>query len=226
MDPASHLPRLSLDVQPRLRGRRAAHRDRSAERAAGAPGPRLSGWLRARPRWMHAAPYLALVLLGAVLLVPGIVPHGAGCGGVIGAASQGARQLFIAMSAVAFGLVAALLLLSAVTASAQRRAGRPGKPTIVCGALLGVVTLAAVISPHVPLAAPAEAVMVLDVVGLLATHGVALAIPIVAAMVAWSTLTGPRSLRAAQIAAWTVLLLGVPLVMAYTYLAVTPICVG
>jgi hypothetical protein len=48
------------------------------------------------------------------------------CGDGTGAASVTGRQLFIHLNAVAFGLVAALLLLIALAASAQRRVGRPG----------------------------------------------------------------------------------------------------
>jgi hypothetical protein len=50
------------------------------------------------------------------------------CGNTIGAASLTERRLFVDLSAVAFGLVAVLLLLSALAASAQRRAGRPARP--------------------------------------------------------------------------------------------------
>jgi hypothetical protein len=165
-----------------------------------------------------------LVLLSAVLLIPGVVPHGPACGDVTGAASVTERQLFIHLSAVAFGLVAALLLLSTLAASAQRRVGRPGLPTIVSSSLLGAVTLAAMLWPHAPAAAPAQAAMVIDVLGLIVTRGGALAIPAVAGAIAWSTMCGPRSLRGAQILAWATLLLALPLIMALTYLAVTPIC--
>jgi hypothetical protein len=68
--------------------------------------------------------------------------------------------------------------------------------------------------------------MVIDVVGLIVTRGTALAIPIVAGAIAWSKMSGPRSLRAAQIGAWTTLLLALPLMMALTYLTVTPVCFG
>ena len=209
---------------------RRMQRTRRRERSAGPDGGtrrwQLSEWLSGLPRWVHAAPYLALATLGGVLLIPGVVPHGPACGEVLGVDSPSERQLFIQQSAVAFGLVAALFLLSALAASGQRRAGRPGRPTIVSCALLGAVTLAAVISPHAPLAAPAQAAMAIDIIGALATRGAALLIPAVAGAVAWSTMSGPRSLRAAQIAAWTVLLLGLPLVMALTYVTVTPICFG
>jgi hypothetical protein len=53
---------------------------------------------------------------------------------------------------------------------------------------------------------------------------VALAIPAVAGAIGWSTMRGPRSLRRAQIVAWATLLLALPLIMALTYLTVTPIC--
>jgi hypothetical protein len=187
---------------------------------------RLPKSLSDLPRWVHGAPYVALGLLGAVLLIPGVVPHGPSCGDIVGAAAPAVRQLFIRLSAIGFGLVAALLLLSALAASAQRREGRPGRPTIVIGALLGTVTIAAVIWPHAPVAAPAQALMVIDVLGLLVTGGAALAIPAVAGTLAWSRMSGPRSVRAAQIAAWTVLLLVLPLFMALTYVTVTPICFG
>jgi hypothetical protein len=155
-----------------------------------------------------------LVLLSAVLLIPGVVPHGPVCGDFTGAASVTERQLFIHLSAVAFGLVAALLLLSALAASAQRRVGRPGLPTIVSSSLLGAVTLAAMIWPYAPAAGPAQAAMVIEVLGLIAVPGA----------IAWSTMRGPRSLRGAQILAWATLLLALPLIMALTYLTVTPIC--
>ena len=175
---------------------------------------------------MHAVPYVALAVLGAVLLIPGVVPHGPHCGDIVGAAAPAVRQLFIHLSAIGFGLVAALLLLSALVASAQRRQGRPGRPTIVIGALLGTVTLASVIWPHAPVAAPVQALMVIDVLGLLVTGGAALGIPAVAGTLAWLKMSGPRSLRAAQITAWTVLLLVLPPIMALTYVTVTPICFG
>lgn len=175
---------------------------------------------------MHAVPYVTFALLGAVLLIPGVIPHGPTCGDNAGAASLTGRQLFIHLSAVAFGLIAALLLNSALAASAQRRVGRPGLPTILSSLVLGTVTIAAVIWPHAPAAAPAQAVMVIDVVGLIVTRGTALAIPIVAGAIAWSKMSGPRSLRAAQIGAWTTLLLALPLMMALTYLTVTPVCFG
>jgi len=173
---------------------------------------------------VHALPYVALIVVGVVLLLPGVVPHGPVCGEITGAASLPERELFIHISAVVFGLIAALLLLSALAASAQRRIGRPGLPTAVISFLLGSVTLAAVIWPHAPVAAPAQAAMVIDVLGLIVTRGAALAIPAAAGVFAWSTMRGPRSLRAAQIGAWTVLLLVLPSIMALTYLAVTPPC--
>jgi hypothetical protein len=119
---------------------------------------------------------------------------------------------------------AALLLLGALAASAQRRVGRPGLPTIVSSSLLGLVTLAAMIWPHAPVAAPAQAAMVIDMLGLIITRGGELAVPAVAAAIAWSTMRGPRLLRGAQILAWATLLLALPLIMALTYPTVTPIC--
>jgi len=90
--------------------------------------------------------------------------------------------------------------------------------------VLGAVTLAAVIWPQAPVAAPAQAMMIIDVLGLVVTRGGALAIPAVAGAIAWATMSGSRSLRAAQIGAWVTLLLALPLIMALTYLTVTPIC--
>lgn len=223
MQPISYSTRLPLGQKAASHPRRTARRDRPAQPPRGARG-RLSQWLGGLPRWVHALPYTALVLLGAVLLMPGVVPHGPPCGDNTGAGSLTERQFFIHLSAVAFGLVAALLLLSALAASAQRRVGRPGLPTIVSSSLLGAVTLAAVIWPHAPAAAPAQALMAIDVLGLIATRGVALAIPAGIAAVAWARMSGSRSLRAAQIGAWATLLVALPLIMALTYLMVTPIC--
>lgn len=223
MQPVSDSTRLTLAHKAASHRRRTAHRDRPPQRPCSARG-RLSEWLRGLPGWAHALPYAALVLLGGLLLMPGVVPHGPHCGENTGAASLTERQLFIHLSAVAFGLLAALLLLSALAASAQRRAGRPGRPTLVGAFLLGAVTLAAVIWPHAPTAAPAQAAMVIDGLGLIASRGAALAIPAGVAAIAWATIRGPRSLRAAQIGAWATLLLTLPLVMALTYLTVTPIC--
>jgi hypothetical protein len=221
MQQSAHSTRLPLGPRPAWQTRRMARRDRPARRPARG---RFSEWLRGLPRWVHAVPYAALVLLGAVLLMPGVVPHGPDCGDYFGAASLSERQLFIHLSAVAFGLVAALLLLSALAASAQRSVGPPGLPTIVASSLLGAVTLIAVIWPHAPAAAPAQAAMFIDVLGLVVTGGAALVIPAVAGAIAWSKMHGPRSLRAAQIGAWTTLLLALPLIMALTYQTVTPIC--
>lgn len=222
MQPTPYPTRFRLGHRAGRRAQCAPHRGLSSAQAG--PRSRLAKALRGLPRRLHAAPYVALALLGAVLLIPGVVPHGPACGNSIGAASLTERRLFIDLSAVAFGLVVALLLLSALAASAQRRSGRPGRPTIASCVVLGVVTLAAMISPHAPLAAPAQAAMMIDVLGLLVTQGAALAIPAVAGAVAWAKLSGSQSLRAAQISAWTVLLLGLPLIMALTYLTVTPIC--
>jgi hypothetical protein len=175
---------------------------------------------------VHAVPYAALVLVGAVLLMPGVVPHGPGCGEITAAASAAERELFIDLSAVAFGLVAALLLLSVLVVSAQRRLGRPGLPTIISAVLLGAVTLIAVISPHAPAAAPVQTAMVIDVLGLFGTGGAVLVIPAVAGVIGWKRMRGPRSLRGTQIFAWAALLIALPLIMALTYLTVTPICLG
>jgi hypothetical protein len=216
--PLGWRPALRAEPKLRRRARAIAHALRAGRRTR-------ERWQRSGlPRWLHAAPYVALAALGAVLLVPGVVPHGPTCESTLGVASLGERERFISLSAVAFGLVAAMFLLSVLAASAQRRAGRPGRPTIVISCLLGAVALAAVISPHAPAAAPVQALMTIDVLGLLVTAGIALAIPAVAGVVAWSRMSGPRSLRAVQISAWTVLLLGLPLIMAWTYLTVTPIC--
>jgi hypothetical protein len=223
MQPTPSPTRLPLGHKAAWQTQRTPRRERSAGRPGSARG-RFSERLRGLPRWVHAVPYAALVLLGALLLMPGVVPHGPACGDGTGAASLTERQLFIHLSAVAFGLVAALLLLSATAASAQRRVGRPGLPTIVSSSLLGAVTLAAMIWPHAPAAAPAQAAMVIDMLGLIITRGGALAIPAVAGAIACSTMRGPRSLRRAQILAWATLLLALPLIMALTYLTVTPIC--
>jgi bacteriorhodopsin len=223
MQPTSYPARLPRGHRAVWPTQRTPRRERSDGRPGSARG-RFSAWLRGLPRWVHAIPYAALVLLGAVLLMPGVVPHGPVCGAGTGAASLTARQLFFHLSAVAFGLVAALVLLSARAASAQRRGGRPGLPTIVSSSLLGAVTLAAMIWPHAPAAAPAQAAMVIDMLGLITTRGAAFAVPAVACAVAWSTMRGPRSLRRAQILAWATLLLALPLIMALTYLTVTPIC--
>ncbi len=223
MQPTPYPTRLPLGDRAAWQTQRTPRRERSAGHPGGARG-RFSEWLRGLPRWVHAVPYAALVLVGAVLLTPGVVPRGPACGDGTSAVSVTERQLFIHLSAVAFGLVAALLLLSALAASAQRRVGRPGLPTIVSSSLLGVVTLAAMIWPHAPVTAPAQAAMVIDMLGLISTRGGALAIPAVAGAIAWSTMRGPRSLRGAQILAWATLLLALPLIMALTYLTVSPIC--
>jgi hypothetical protein len=178
------------------------------------------------PRWVHAVPYVAFVALGIVLLIPGVVPHGPECGNYIGAATRTERETFIRLSAVAFGLVAALAAFSALAASAQRRIGRPGLPTVWSTSLVGAATLAAVIWPHAPAAAPAQAVMVIVIGGLAASGGAAIAIPAVAGVLAWAKLAGPRSLRGAQIGAWILLLVVLPVTMALTYMTVTPICFG
>ncbi len=187
---------------------------------------RASNWLRGLPSWIHAVPYGALALLGVVLLIPGVVPHGPDCGVSYGTAPLPEREFFIQVSAAAFGLVAGLLLLSALLASAQRRIGRPGLPTIISALAFGAVALAAVISPHAPMAAPAQAAMFVDVIGVVYTAGAVLGIPAVAGVFALSTMSGPRSLRAAQVGAWTTLLLVLPWIMALTYVTVTPICFG
>lgn len=223
MQPTSYPTRLPRGHRAAWRTQRTPRRERSYGRPGSARG-RFSERLRGLPRWVHAVPYAALVLLSAVLLMPGVVPHGPACGDGTGAASLTERQLFIHLSAVAFGIVAALLLLSTMAASAQRRVGRPGLPTIVSSSLLGAVTLAAMIWPHAPVAAPAQAAVVIDMLGLIITRGGALAVPAVAGAIAWSTMRGPRTLRGAQILAWATLLLALPLIMALTYLTVTPIC--
>lgn len=74
-------------------------------------------------------------------------PHGRGCGGEPTAAPAIGRELFIRASALAFGLVAGLLLLSALAASARLRGGRPGRPTIAGALVLGVVAIAAMAWP-------------------------------------------------------------------------------
>ncbi len=218
--PTSYPTRLQSGHEAAWRRQRTSRRARPQRSTHG----RLSAWLRGLPRSVHALPYAALGLLGAVLLIPGVVPHGPHCGDLTGAASLTERELFVHLSAVAFGLVAALLGLSALAASAQRRVARPGLPTIATSSVLGAVTLAAVIWPHAPAAAPAQATMIIDVLGLVVTRGGALAIPAVAGAIAWATMSGSRSLRAAQIGAWVTLLLALPLIMALTYLTVTPIC--
>jgi hypothetical protein len=180
--------------------------------------------LHSLPRWIHAVPYAALALLGAVLLVPGVVPHGPWCGHDAGVASSAERELFIHLSAAAFGLIAGLLLLSGIVASAQRRGGRPGIPTLAAAALMGAVAVAAVISPHAPIAVPVQVLMYIVVGGLVGTIGGALVVPIAAVAIASGTMRGPCQLRAAQIGAWVVLLVVLPVIMAATYLTVTPIC--
>ena len=219
--PTSYPTRLQSGHEAAWRRQRTSRRARPAQRSTHG---RLSAWLCGFPRSVHAFPYAALGLLGAVLLIPGVVPHGLHCGDFTGAASLTERELFVHFSAVAFGLVAALLGLSALAASAQRRVARPGLPTIATSSVLGAVTLAAVIWPQAPVAAPAQAMMIIDVLGLVVTRGGALAIPAVAGAIAWATMSGSRSLRAAQIGAWVTLLLALPLIMALTYLTVTPIC--
>ena len=225
MQSAAYRTRLALGHRVPQR-KRPTLRDRMpGEPARSTPGRQLSEWLSGVPHWVHAAPWVALAALGGVLLIPGVVPRGPECGVAIGTASLGERHAFIQISAVAFGVVAVLFLLSALAASAQRRAALPGLPTIVCAAALGVITLAAVISPYAPLATPVQVAMMLAVLGLFA-GGSTLAISAGASAIAWLKLTGPRSLRAAQIAAWIGLLLVLPLVMAFTYVTVTPICWG
>jgi hypothetical protein len=221
MSPNTHLTALP----PGPRAARQAQRERPRDRPARPPvRERASNWLRGLPLWIHAVPYGALALLGAVLLVPGVVPNGPDCGVSYFAAPLSERESFIRISAAAFGLVAGLLLLSALLASAQRRVGRPGVPTIVSFLVLGAVALAAVISPHAPLAVPAQAVMFVAVLGVAWSAGAALGIPALAGVAAWAMLSGARPLRAAQIGAWCTLLLVLPWIMAATYLTVTPIC--
>lgn len=223
MQQTSFQIRLPLGHGATWHTQRTPRRGPSAWRAPVAPG-RFPERIRGLPRWVHGVPYAALVLLGAGLLMPGVVPRGPGCGEITAAASAAERELFIDLSAVAFGMVALLLLLSVLVASAQRRLGRPGLPTIVSALLLGSITLVAVISPHAPAAAPVQAVMVIDVLGLFGSGGAILAIPAVAAVIAWKRMRGPRSLRRAQILAWATLVLALPLIMALTYLTVSPIC--
>jgi len=179
--------------------------------------------IRSLPRRLHLVPYGVLLAFGGVLLRPGVVPQGPDCDGELGVASVGARDLFIHLSAGAFGLIAGLLLLSALAASAQRRAGRPGVPTILAASLLGTLTLASVIWPRAPITAPVQFLMLIDLVALLLSGGTALLVPLLAIGVAWWRLGGLRILRAAQIGAWTTLLLVLPLVMAETYVTVTPV---
>ena len=178
------------------------------------------------PRWAHAIPYAVLVLVGGVLLLPGVVPQGPQCGGdYTGAAPAGERGIFVHLSAGAFGRVAILLLLSALAASAQRRGRRPGLPSTVCAMVLGAVTLAAMVSPQTGAANPVVAVMATDWFGLLFGAAI-LAVPAVAGSIAWLMMRGPRALRAAQIGAWTTLLLTLPLIMGATYEVVSPMCWG
>jgi len=148
------------------------------------------------------------------------------CGGELSGAPAGARELFIHISAAAFGLVAGLLLLSAVVASAQRRRGRAGVPTIVGASLLGAVTLAAAAWPRGVVVAPAEFLMAVDYLAVLASGGLALLVPLIAGAVAWRALRGLGTLRLAQVTAWTTVLVALPPVMAATYLTVSPICFG
>lgn len=208
---------------------RRRHRPTRGDNGGGStvtgPGARFSDWLSSLPRPAHLIPYGVLAALGAILLVPGVVPFGPGCDSGF-SATAAERELFIRVSAVAFGLVAALLLLSTLTASAQRRGGRPGTPTIVATSLLGTVTLATVIWPHVPIAAPVQALMLIDVVAPVLSYGAALTLPLVLGAIAWRTLAGPPGLRVAQISAWATLLVALPLVMAITYFVVTPVCLG
>lgn len=111
------------------------------------------------PRWAHAIPYVALVVLGAVLLLP------------------------------------------------------------------GAVTLAAMVAPQTRAASLVVGVMVADWFGLLFGAAI-LAVPAVAGSIAWTMMRGPRALRAAQIGAWTTLLLTLPLIMGLTYEVVRPMCWG
>lgn len=195
------------------------------------PGPRRrragnqrSDRLRSLPSRAHLIPYGSLAALGIVVLAPGVVPHGPACSGYGATAAE--RELFIHLSAVAFALIAGLLLASALAASAQRRAGGPGRPTVASAAVLGAGALASAIEPHAPIAAPVQALMTIDLLALLATSGLALVFPLGVVAISWHALGGPARLRAAQIAAWTTLLLVLPLIMALTYLTVTPICFG
>ena len=210
-----------------MRDRGPARPRRFAARGGPArgPGKRFFDWLNSLPRSAHLIPYAAFLVLGAVLLTPGVVPIGAECGGAFPAPAAD-RELFIDISAAAFGLIAGLLLLSAVAASAQRRGGRAGRPTVAASFLLGAVALVAVISPHVPIAAPVQALMYFDVATLWFSYGGALGILIAVAVIAGRSLGGPIAPRVAQIGAWPTLLLGLPVAMAATYLTVTPICWG
>lgn len=223
MKPTPCSAHLSLDHRPPWRMLRVpGSRLQPGSRGIG-PG---RSWERLRrlPRWVHAVPYAALLVLGGVLLAPGVVPLGPECGNYP-AAPLGERNAFIQSSAVAFGLVAGLLILSALVASAQRRRGRPGRPTIVAALGVGVVALAAVISPHGPASYLVRFLMTFDVLGVV-SGGIGLAVPMVAGSLAWPTLPGPRSLRAAQIGAWITALYVLPFIMALTYERVTPLCWG
>ena len=68
--------------------------------------------------------------------------------------------------------------------------------------------------------------MVIVIGGLAASGGAAIGIPVVAGVLAWAKLSGPRSLRGARIGAWIMLLVVLPVIMALTYMTVTPICFG
>lgn len=182
--------------------------------------------LAALPPSVHAVPYAALAALSAAFLAPGIVPRGPVCDDGLGVAPVAERELFIHVSAAAFGVIAGLLLLSALTASAQRRASRPGVPTIAAASLTASLAVPAAISPHSGAAGLVLDVMKVDVFLPLVTYGMAFAIPLAAAVIAWTTMAGPKSSRAVQIGAWTTLLLVLPIIMALTYQAVSPICFG
>lgn len=68
--------------------------------------------------------------------------------------------------------------------------------------------------------------MLVDIFALGLSHGGALAVPVVLATITWRTSTGPHGLRLSRIAAWTTLLVALPLAMVATYLTVTPICLS
>jgi hypothetical protein len=191
--------------------------------------PQRSGewqaWLQTLPWWVHLAPYVGLLLFVGFLLVPGVVPLGVSCDLSAGAPAD-QREVFIHLSALLFGAIAELLLFSAVAASAQRRGGRPGIPTMAAACAFGLIALAAAAAPGGPLSMPVQVWMLFDIWGAILTFGGTALAPLAVAVVWWLSAGGPRRLRTAQAAAWIVLLLVLPLVMGVTYLAVDHACFG
>jgi hypothetical protein len=167
--------------------------------------------------FLHAAPYVALLAYGLILLIPGVVPVGTCDSAAVG------QDAFLAGAGAASAAITVLFLISAAVAHGQQRGvGSDGALATVAAGLAACFALAAALA-MVGIGAPVIYLMVLVMFALPITATLCLVAGVATAVGLVRDASRGRYV-AIESAAWVCAFLVLPVITGLAYLTTSPLC--